>query len=965
MKKINYLLALWCLLINAVLANAQNCNPKIMGKQSLCGPQNLFIYTIDNYNNAGIYSAELITYDANDTPISTSNLSVTGNQFSANSAINSSTFYYAMIVLHQTSPCNATDTLYLQPCCQNDSLPQLIDITPDKIPNIVQNGNTYIYNPLIYPNQNSIIELHGQLLVNQTLEIYNTTINVDQGGIINVLPSIGFGLINSTIQAGCGHLWQGIHAQDQSEVKIRDGSTIRDAEYGLYYKGTISGDFANGTANAINFLDNYIAVYSPANPNGNNLNFKGSTGLGISINNTLNLLPDYPGQKTIPQSRSFAGFYLYDNPNFNNQITNNVMQINIHNMNIGIANIRGSITLPERVTIVNTIPISAYTNTRIYNGSAIYCEGTSNQEQTINFGHLLKPNNNLINNCKYGVNAFKNVNVYCYKNNINNVNSLGGVRVDNFNISSKTIKIFGNSFDSRFYCAIYCKRFIEATLEIDSNTFNTGTYFQIQKPYGNLENVAIRLAFVSPTTINGHIQNNTFNAARIGLYASNIRGLGNDTTSMFPIRFNSFNLNHTTTPSVSENPFHAGIYLENANKVFVNSNNIFRTNSLNDPTIDYINKWIGIKLDNCSGSNSIISENILNKMGSGLFIKDDCVGSNIYCNNFEGDPSTPLTGFLNGIYFSKAKLADQGKPLMPYNNFFTSFKINISKFGGTVDAVSWYLSGSSPIIPISVNPINNFIVHITNVAQNSFCGQSNSTLTDAIYERVRQIIYNELEYDENIEENHYLDKVFAYSVISNDSTLQALDQNYVDFINLHRQDNIGNYVDAIALSNEKTVIDALYRLNNMISNNTIEENNLIVDRIALSLIAEDRDPTENEIQDLEAIATTDELIGGPGVRNSRTLLDREYHINNFNLRISNTSTNNVTEILNLEQLLQLNDMQKEFVRLEVFDISGKLVYQNSLMSWGKDKLNYPNSLFLIKYYYENQYIGSKKELNTK
>ena len=31
----------------------------------------------------------------------------------------------------------------------------------------------------------------------------------------------------------------------------------------------------------------------------------------------------------------------------------------------------------------------------------------------------------------------------------------------------------------------------------------------------------------------------------------------------------------------------------------------------------------------------------------------------------------------------------------------------------------------------------------------------------------------------------------------------------------------------------------------------------------------------------------------------------------------------------------------------------------------KDKLNYPNSLFLIKYYYENQYIGSKKELNTK
>jgi hypothetical protein len=965
MKKINYLLALWCILLNSALAIGQNCNPMLNGKHSMCESQKQFTYNIDNFISGGIYWAVVTGFNAGNNVILNDTITITGNSFTADTLNNNSNLDYAMIVLHQTSPCNVTDTLFLQPCCYHDYIPQLVDVTPDKIPNISAIGTNFIYDPLLDTTQNDTIEIHGQLLINHNLEISNTTILVDQGGIINVMPNMGFGLINSTIQAGCGHLWQGIHAQDQSTIKIRDGSTIRDAEYGLYYKGTITGDFNNDSVNASSFLDNYIAVYSPENPFGNNLNFGGATGPGISINNNAILLPNYWGQQTRPQGKSFAGFYLYDNPNFNNLINNDAMQINIQNMNIGIANIRGSITLPERVTILNTFPITAYTNTRIYNGSAIYCEGTSNQEQTINFGQLFTTNNNLINNCKYGVNAFKNVNVYCYKNNINNVYSLGGVRVDNFNISNKTIKIFGNNFDSRFYCAIYCKRFIAASLEIDSNTFNTGTYFSFNSYNYNLENVAIRLAFVSPTTINGHIQNNTFNAARIGIYASNIRGLGNDTTSMFPIRFNSFNLNHTPTPSVSENPFHVGICLENANKVFVNSNNIFQTTPLNITNKDYINQLIGIKLVNCSGSNSIISENILNKMGSGLFIKDDCVGSNIYCNNFVGDPSTPLTGFLNGIYFSKAKLADQGKPLMPYNNFFTSFKINISKFGGTVDAVSWYLSGSSPIIPISVNPINNFIVHITNVAQNSFCGQSNSTLTDAIYERVRQIIYNEIEYDENIEENHYLDKVFAYSVISNDSTLQALDQNYVDFINLHRQDNIGNYVDAIALSNEKTVIDALYRLNNMISNNTIEENNLIVDRIALSLIAEDRDPTENEIQVLEAIANTDELIGGPGVRNSRTLLDREYHINNFNLRKSNTSTNNVTEILNLEQIAQLNDLQKEFVRLEVFDLAGKLIYQNTLMSWGKDKLKYPNSLFLIKYYYENRYIGSKKELNTK
>ena len=972
MKKINYLLALWCILLNSVLANGQNCNPKLNGKHSMCESQKQFTYSIDNFVNSGIYWAVVTGFNAGNNVILNDTITITGNSFTADTLHNNSNLDHAMIVLYQTSPCNAFDTLYLQPCCENDTLPQLVDITPDKIPNIIQNGSTFIYDPLIYPNQKSIIELHGQLLVNKTLEIHNTTINVDQGGIINVIPNMGFGLINSTIQAGCGHLWQGIHAQDQSEVKIREGSTIRDAEYGLYFKGTISGDFNNLSANASSFLDNYIAVYSPENPSGNNINFKGFTGPGISINNPLNLLPNYWGQQTAPQGRSFAGFYLYDNPNFNNQITNNAIQINIQNMNIGIASIRGSITLPERVTILNTQPITGYTATSNYNGSAVYCEGTSSQEQTVTFGQLSNTtnNDNLINTCRYGVYAFKNVNVNCINNYIENVCDIGGVRVDNTNIPNKNIIISHNHFINRFYCAIYCTNFISANLIIDNNTFNTGVYYRyINNP--SLENVGIRLNFSTPTILSGHINNNTFESARIGLFATFISGSGNDSINMYPIKNNLLTFDRANTQYYQfGNPnqpyFHTGIYLQNSKNVQIENNTIIKNTSLTGTLTNFENVLVGLRIANCNGGNLFINNNTINRMGTGLLLSGNCVGVNVFCNTFSGETLFSSSTYPYGIRFIKASLSQQGKSSYPYNNYFTNYNnINRRYFGFLVSSLDWYLSSSFSITPYSVTPPNNFNPKITNIAEPSLCGESYASTIDAIYERVHKIIYNELEYDDNIEENHYLDKVYAYTIISNDSNLQALDPNYVDFINLHRQDNIGNYVDATALSNEATALDALNRLNSMISNNAIEENNLIVDRIALARLTENRNFTESEIQVLQNLAIQDEFIGGDGIIKSRALLDMEFYGNDNSLRLGSNNTNKNEIDLNLSQLNYLSDTEKEKINVDVFRVSGQLIYQNNLLNWENDKLKFPSEMVLIKYFTNTNYIGSNKVILTK
>ena len=222
-----------------------------------------------------------------------------------------------------------------------------------------------------------------------------------------------------------------------------------------------------------------------------------------------------------------------------------------------------------------------------------------------------------------------------------------------------------------------------------------------------------------------------------------------------------------------------------------------------------------------------------------------------------------------------------------------------------------------------------------------------------------------MEYDDNIEENHYLDKVYAYTIIANDSNLQALDPNYVDFINLHRQDNIGNYVDAIALSNEATAVDALNRLNSMISANTIEENNLIVDRIALARLTENRNLTESEIQVLQNLAIQDEFIGGDGIIKSRALLDIEYYGNDNSLRIGSQNTTKNEIDLNLSQINYLSDTEKAKINVDVFRASGQLIYQNNLLNWDTDKLKFPSEMVLIKYFTKTSYIGSNKIILTK
>jgi hypothetical protein len=948
------------------------CKPILAGKHSLCSPpsNNRFDYTITNFSSSFTYSASvfLSTGALTTSPVT----SATFTAFTYSPSITNA----RIIVTASNGTCVDADTIYVQACCEEFLIPELTDIPSTQIPGLV--GNTY--NPSVFPFPSATVVIHGQLEVTSgALEFVNTTILMDQGASILVRGGAQLYLNNSTIRHGrCNFMWEGINLENNAVLKTNGNTNINDAQYAVNILGNVGFHFSAFSGSTTSFQGNFISIYAGDNIGGNNnLYGTASSAGGIVINGAPPLLAYYYGQSPLPAGSSFAGIYLKDVANFNSRFSVSPMPITINNINIGIGSIRGSMTLDENVTINNVSPAlngsaQAYAFSSAYNGSAIYCEGTNTTPQSISFGRTNSSGINRINNCRYGVNAFRNVNVNCVNSDIDNVTNLGGVRVDNFNIGGRTINIVNNRFQQRFFCAVYLRRLNSANLVINGNTFNTGAYYQVNTnpSLGDLGNVAIRIAAVSPTTLTGSISNNVFTSSRIGIYASNIRGRSSDPNDLFKIKDNVMNMDRLLANyNVPGNPNsvwrHLGIWLENSRNLDVVENNIVRTNSLNGAPTGFEEYLIGIKVQNMMGASVLLRNNTITRCGTGIKFSGFCFGTSVYCNTITSDP---LVTFPRGLFFDNAGLSNQGANCNPFGNTYAAFSSSgiAYKVSGVLSTrMEWFGPGS--ITPFSVGPTPFFIVVPTSCTPYpSICGEISNVALFAMYDRVHQIVYDEITYEENPEESRYLDLVFAYNAILNDSVLQTMDPVYLQFIDFHANDNIGQYVDANALRNNDQVVDALNRLNELINLNVIDQNRVTTERIALTLELENRELSDSERTVLTPIAESNYLIGGDGVINARALLDKEIPMGIGTeevsyLRRKNPKVNNGTPQYTISEILKWSELEKEKVDVKVYNVIGKLVFENKLTEWLDKKSNLSIGIVNVSYYFNNQFVGVAKE----
>jgi hypothetical protein len=112
---------------------------------------------------------------------------------------------------------------------------------------------------------------------------------------------------------------------------------------------------------------------------------------------------------------------------------------------------------------------------------------------------------------------------------------------------------------------------------------------------------------------------------------------------------------------------------------------------------------------------------------------------------------------------------------------------------------------------------------------------------------------------------------------------------------------------------------------------------------------------------LTPIAESNYLIGGDGVINARALLDKEVHEEVSYLRRKNPKLNNGTPKYTINEILKWSDIEKEKVDVKVYDIMGKLIFENKLTEWLDKKSNFNIGIVNVSYYLNNQFIGAVKE----
>ncbi len=915
------------LLVNIGLLQAQ-CPVVLEGNHSMCAMPR--VYKIANYVGTATYQAFAVVNGS-----ATTNFTINGTGNFTAVFPNGTT--QAMVIVKVTSPCQSADTIWVQPCCGQD--PPLANIVTDvqsyQIPGIVTAGNL-VYNPVLYPTQSATIVVHGELDITNITEFYNTTILMDQGASLHIRSNKELVFINCTIKAYCNAMWEGIICDNGSRFKIRDNSVVRDAQYGVKCTGTVSFDMWNN----VQFINNYAGVYAPPNAGGNTFGFVNggntSQSLNISWNGTP-LLANFFGQNPVAQTRSYAGFLLYDMANYGNTIGSTTFGIAVNATTVGFAAFRSNVTLPGYVTITNIAATAGeYPNSSAYNGSGIYCDalsGTVPKSLAVGTSAAVKAT---VQNCRYGIFVNNNMNLNCKYNVIQNTSDMGAVRVTN--CAARLLNINNNIINNGYHVGIYCKDISDATLHINNNNLNNGaTYKPANVALGNTAIYVGMSAKIKPVT--GYINNNVISNSRVGIDVSSVKGpaAGN----WFTIDGNNISIaranNQLIDLSIPGQPVwvHYGIKLATTSNLVVTNNIITRTLPVPDPTVvpAYTTKMYGVQTTN-TGNLTYVNSNTLKDFGTFVNMVANCSNTYYYCNTCS---LTVVNGSNNvntrGFYLNGAALTDQGSAVAPSDNEWVGWglaatPLRIAGMCTNTAMATWYCRNTLNIYYPYPASVSGTFFNINTQASGTPACQGDIQLT-TIIERVNAIVHNEIVYEYYPEESRYQDVLWAFNVLYDNPDLRAIDADFEAFYQDNFNENVSEFNRVEQYLNEEEYATALATLSAIEEANSYEYDLAYTLEIATLMMENpyyELDVTQME--ELRRIGYLPVWEGGEGTINARVMMDMEVIDQLPFLRKagSETKTNTATT---MQQLL----MQAPFAAITVYDSGGKTIYTGTVIGF--------------------------------
>ncbi len=822
-----------------------------------------------------------------------------------------------------------------------------------------------------------IIPLFGNIPVINTISkvIFNGITTIDQNltftgcpnimlgsnARINVMPGITLTFNNCKLIQTCTCPWNGIFAENDSSIIVLNNDTIRDAK-----NAVVSNNGGNFQITSTQFVNDSIGLYvHNYNPSwvydhyGNRNAPASHSGKIVSSIITKNTaLPGYYSNKKLTGIIVDTVYNLMIGDTINSSQMNyfSYLQwgIKIKKSDVNIYN--------NKFAWIFDI---AY-NAPSYNGSepneaAVFCKTEISTAPINNNAPPEVINNKVIigsstnNNYHYKDSIFYcNTGIYAYHN---------------------AMLINNNYFNRIINNAIHLKDFDSPSI-INSNIIGMASAVYSNDSLHNSSVVVEQsnsYAVVCLDINNNNIKTNGSNILHTGILLRNCNGtpFSNQHCNIQNNEFDFSNINLTSE-------IYYGLSVYNCKYANISGNSCYG-NVANIDSV-YHKKLFGISLGNTE--NAKIAWNNIFRVGDGIYISGSSYGSQYFCNEFDN--------CWYGFYFNYATLNNQLlSPTMfgdtnTQSNFWheTSLTPSIAKrrLSGKISntGIKWFYNDYNfysndyrnlycPYI-LADHPLYSNIISIGGLPPNNRCTlhkeQEFSTDDTIRYETdtsaipniitpnattredlLGDIVKGKAVYFDLPDENEYNATEYVYKFLDDNPNYLKLgtdeDALYQYFYDSISKTNIGKFYQIGKYINAQDYAGASDLNNSITDQNTIEYNRKTVFNIYLNKVVNNEFLGEEDSLALVDIAYQSPLTGGDAVISARVILGIDPDVENEN-RMKSTFTKPNPPIhtystirvfpnpANDKLYIVFDNTNEGMATVEMFDLTGKLVYQTTI-----------------------------------
>lgn len=730
------------------------------------------------------------------------------------------------VVLTQTSAtgCSSighdTITIYVYNCCNNPDSTAFIADSATNYPSGFIDGD---------------INVRSDFYVDTNFTIRRTILDIDSSAHIYVLSGKTLTIDSSSVLRACNQTWPGIYLAAGASVSIKN-SLIENADTAVH---SISG--AQFSLSDNDFEGNTVSVYAY------NGSYSSSSVFGNTFNDSTVSFFDENINSTHIYLDRVSDITIGDSSRNQNFFSRAYYGIYAHNTKLNVFH-----------CTFDSIGNSFKDDYAVWHheGNAIYCENNNANPTYLTIGGTGN-NSNTIQGCPYGIIVNDNYTGNIDGNLLNGCDN--GIVLGTIN-PTDTMEIQNNRI-LNFYGGIGSTHSARMYLNIHDNHFNMQESpdtmpLSYGSPVYGYKGISIQYLYEDSTHV-----------VCTRNYISNVKyGIHLRDADYFTVDSNYIYITLPQDSITDDDHIQKGLWVENSVEMEISNNYIAHTDSVSPHSIDVYLR--GIDLSNCE--ESLVKENEVGYMGSGIWFYDQCRGTELHCNTIR-EAST-------GVNFYLASLSDQGTA---HDTAWDNQWIDNAnyKVDGTGDPIRWYQQGvDTSTNDFSPNPYDvSIVITVPNSDDDPSCSPPQEPKDKEMEEKFAAIVMDTAGYNVDSVSEGYKGKTYFYNTVSrdaslNDSTLTSAAM-YQDAYDSISTSNVPLFMSALSDLQKGNCSSALSSVNAITTANTVEANLADVLSIYLQHRLDSLPYSTSDSLTLESIATQSSLTGGDGVFYARAILN--------------------------------------------------------------------------------------------